>query len=556
MSRARVNANVPQELWERLASLDVPQELKLELLQSARGESAAAARLIDEQLLHDNASLRAGLLEAQETQSKLSALVEKLTAPPLLPAVVLAKDGSTVLVGQGTSRKVVQLAEGVDGEGLETGQEVLLASGSSVILGRSPYRSFSGGETAAFDRHLGTRLILKSRDEEIVVDAVGDAARAEWKPGDLARWERSLYVVTERIPPSEGNGMWLEETPRETFDDVGGLGAEVEKIRVNLRLEVERSDIARKYGLRRLRCILLYGPPGTGKTLLARATANWLATISGDGKSRFIHVRPGEFATMWYGETERRWRQCFRVAREAAERDPDIPVVIFLDEVDAVAARRGRSVTAADDRVVCAIASELDGFQERRNVCVIAATNRPDVLDPALTRPGGRFGDLSLAIPRPKMQAAREILRRHLPAGVPCAVPGLAGDEARGALLDAVLSKTYAPNAMGEIARITFRDGSRRAIHPRELVSGASLAKIVQTAIQAAALREMAGGGEGIRCEDLLSATEEEIDRSTALLTPSNIRAYLEDVPEDLDVVSVAPVRRKVRKVHRYLHVA
>jgi len=327
-------------------------------------------------------------------------------------------------------------------------------------------------------------------------------------------------------------------------------------IRNTLRLDFERSDIGRKYGVRRAGCILLYGPPGTGKTMLARATANWLATNAGIHKSHFMHVRPGEFATMWYGETERQWRECFRVARAAADRDPDLPVVLFLDEVDAVAARRGRSATAVDDRVVCAIADELSGFDERPNVCVIAATNRLDVLDPALTRPGGRFGDLMLAVPRPNRDAAREILSRHLPAALPCAVPGCVGEEARGALVDTVLSAIYAPNATGEIARITFRDGSARGIHPRELVSGASLAKIVRTAVHKAALRDAAGGGEGLRCEDLVAAAEEDIERVTSLLTASNARAYLQDLPDDLDVMSVTPVRKRVRKAHRYLRIA
>ena len=556
MSRARVSESLPPELLERIRSLEIPVELKLEILASAREESAEKSRRIDEALLRDHALLRAGLLEAEEAQSKMSAVIEKLTAPPLLPAVVLAKDGATVLVGQGTTRRVVHVGEDLDGDELETGEEVLLASSANVILGRSPYRALSGGETAAFDRYLGARLILKSRDEEIVADPVGDAARAEWKPGDLARWERSFYVVTERIPRSEGSGLWLEETPRETFDDIGGLDSQIEGIRAELRLDVERADIARKYGVRRARCILLYGPPGTGKTLLARAIANWLATLAKERGSRFIHVRPGEFASMWYGETERKWRECFRVAREAAERDPDLPVVVFLDEVDAVIPRRGRSVNAVDDRVVCAVADALDGFQGLPNVCVIAATNRPDALDSALTRPGGRFGDRSFPVPRPNREAGRRILLRHLPAGIPCAVPGLAGEEAREALVGAVLSRVYAPNALGEVARITFRDASVRAIHLRDLVSGASLANIVRTAVQAAALRDAAGGGEGIRCEDLLSATDQEVERTISLLTASNLRAYLQDIPEDLDVISVSPVRTRARNTHRYLRIA
>lgn len=556
MSRARVNQNPPQELFDTLGSLEVPVELKLQILATAREESADAGRRIDEALLVDNARLRTALHDAEQTLAKLAATIEKLTAPPLLPAIVLARDCATVFVAQGASRRVVHIGEDFEGDELQCGEEVLLASGANVILGRSPYRAFSGGETAAFDRYLGNRLILKSRDEEIVADPVGDAATAEWKPGDLARWERALYVVTERIPRSEGGRLWLEETPRETFDDIGGLDAQIEVIRNALGLGFERSDIGLKYCVGRVACILLYGPPGTGKTLLARAIANWLARLAGNRKSHFMHIRPGEFLSMWVGESERKLRECFRVAREAADRDPDLPVVIFLDEVDAVASRRGRSATAVDDRVVCALAEELSGFTERPNLCVIGATNRLDVLDPALTRPGGRFGDLCVAIPRPNRDAAREILLRHMPATLPCAVPGFAGDDARGALVDTVLSMIYAPNAVGEIARLTLRDGSVRSVQPRELVSGAALAKIVRSGIERAALRDAAGGGEGVRCEDLLVATEAEIERSVTLLTASNAQAYLQDLPEDLDVMSVTPVRKKARKAHRYLRIA
>jgi len=445
---------------------------------------------------------------------------------------------------------------GCEVSGLRSGDEVLLASAGNVILYRSPYLAFSGGETAAFDRYVGTRLVLKVRDEEIVADPVGEAATTEWKPGDIARWDRSLFVVTEKIPGSEGAHLWLEQTPRETFDDIGGLDREIDMIKEALRVDFDRSEIGRKYGAQRPTCVLLYGPPGTGKTILARAATNWAATLTGGRRSYFMHIRPGQFNSMWWGEAERKWHECFRIAREAATRDPDSPVVIFLDEIDSVIPRRGRSVNGVDDRIVCTIADALSGLSDLPNICVIAATNRPDALDEALTRPGYRFGDQTITIPRPNRDAAREILSRHLPATVPCAVPGCDGPDARAALIAAVLSMIYAPNGVGEIARVTFRDGTVREILPRDLVSGASLAKIARSAIQRAALRDAAGGGEGLRCEDLLTATEEEMERAISLLTASSARGYLQNLPEDLDVVGVTPIRPKVRKAHRFLRIA
>jgi len=203
--------------------------------------------------------------------------------------------------------------------------------------------------------------------------------------------------------------------------------------------------------------------------------------------------------------------------------------------------------------------AELDGLEERGNVLVVAATNRADALDPALLRPG-RLGDAIVEVPRPGRDAAREIFGKHLPATVPLAgEEGETGEgrrEALAAMVDAVLCRIYGPSGSGELAALTFRDGRRRSVTPRDLVNGATIQKVVQDATEGACLREVGGGSPGLRLEDLLDAVEEEFRRRASLLAPLNCHGHLSDLPQDVDVVNVELARPPVRRRHRYLRSA
>jgi proteasome-associated ATPase len=254
---------------------------------------------------------------------------------------------------------------------------------------------------------------------------------------------------------------------------------------------------------------------------------------------------------MWYAQSEANYREAFRVAREAGEREPEVPVVMFFDEVDAVGGARGESPARVDDRVLTAFMAELDGLEARGNVLVVAATNRRDALDPALLRPG-RLGDLVLEVPRPDERAAVEIFGKHLPADIPYRQDAGGREE----LIADAVARVYAPNAARDLATLTYRDGKRRPLRPRDLVSGAFLAKVARAAVERACLREVEGGVAGVGAEDLLESLADALDGAARVLTPHNCRRHLDDLPQDVDVVRVELAERRPRRPHRYLHVA
>jgi proteasome-associated ATPase len=293
------------------------------------------------------------------------------------------------------------------------------------------------------------------------------------------------------------------------------------------------------------------GPPGNGKTKVARAVCNWLAARSPAGRSRFINVKPGGLNSVWYGATEQRYRDIFRVAREMADADSTVPVVMFWDEVDAVGSHRGEGTHPIDDRMLNAFMAELSGLEGRGNMVILAATNRMDSIDPALLRPG-RLGDLVLHFPRPGSKAARSILARYLPADIPFAANDDAAASARESLLDQAIAQLFAPSRDTELADLMLRDGKHRLVRAADLVSGAHLASIAQSAIERACIREAEGGPRGLRSADISAAISDFCQSAPRALTPRNARNYLHDLPQDVDVVRIDLVERRVNQPYRY----
>jgi proteasome-associated ATPase len=285
--------------------------------------------------------------------------------------------------------------------------------------------------------------------------------------------------------------------------------------------------------------------------MMARALARWLGEQSKSGRSRFIHIKPGSLHSMWFSQSEANYREAFRVAREAGAADPNVPVVMFFDEVDAVGAVSTEGITRIDDRIRRSFMAELDGLEARGNILVVAATNRRDALDPALLRPG-RLGDLMLEIPRPTMAAAAAILEKHFPPAVPYRGEGDCAS-ARRAIIDAAVSRIYVPNGEGELARVMFRDGTERAIQGRDVISGASLAKIARVATERACDREIETGEIGIGLRDALDAVVDELECAVAALTPANCHAFVNGLPQDLAIVRVEPVVKKERRQHQFI---
>jgi proteasome-associated ATPase len=532
---------------------------RLQLIALVRASSPEASRALDRHLLGEISRLHGGLEQARENQAELKALLGQLTAPPWHPAVYLGRavagDEPAAVVVHGSARRIVRLNEGVDPDALAAGDEVLLSHEMNIVIAKSDAPIDRTGDTATFDRYTSDgRLVVTSRDEEIIVNAADTLAGGTLKSGDLLRWDRAAGIAFEVVERSRGAEYFLEEAPSETFDDVGGLDTQIDELQRAVLMRLRHGVLVAKYGLKPKRSVLLWGPPGTGKTMLARALANRLRELSPSGCARFMNIKPGSLHSMWYAESERNYREVFRVAREAGDRDPDIPVVMYFDEVDAIGAARGAAVTRVDDRVLTAFMAELDGLESRGNVMVVASTNRRDVLDPGLTRPG-RLGDAVIHVPQPGRKAARAILGKHLRQGIPYGQNGHGPDEAatREEILDAAAARLFAPNGDSDLAVMMFRDGKQRIVKARDLVSGAVIAKIALAAIERACLREASTGEAGVRLDDVIRAMDMEMASAAHVLTPANCRAYMSDLPQDVDVVSVQPVERKVPRPERYL---
>jgi proteasome-associated ATPase len=532
-------------------------EQKLAMLKQFRTDAPESGAQVDRLMIEEIARVRAGLEAARIAQEGLRQTIEEITAPPHFPAVFIARAGDgaepTALVRVGGELRAVRFGE-TDPEDFRTGDELLLSAERNTVTARLPPLAFTCGETATFVRRAGEgRLVLKARDEEMVVQAAAALQEAPLKAGDLVRFDRGSWMAYERIERPRGEEYFLEETPSDSFDSIGGLDREIETLKRSIELHFYHPGTVQRYRLRRKKAVLLYGPPGTGKTLMARALANWMAKLSGTGKSRFINVKPGGLHSMWYGETESNYRKLFQLAREASADQPQIPVVLFFDEADSVAATRGRSIHQIDDRVANAFMAELNGLEERGNILVVTATNRLDTLDSAMTR-SGRLGDLMLRIPRPGRKAARQIFEKHLPADIPYFTNGHSAESTRREAIDTAVSMIFAENGDGELAHIMFRDGKKRPVRARDLINGAEVASIAQSATERACAREAGGGEGGVRLEDVVSAVGDFFGSAARALTPVSCRNYLEDLPQDTDVVRVDLVERKVVQPYRYIN--
>ncbi len=535
-----------------------PLEDKLQMLSEIRNHSTDASARIDHSLLKTIEKMASGLREADKNQKKLRALIQKLTASPWHPAILLgiqeSDSGPSAMVMHGSMRRVVSVCDEIDSASLNVGDEVLLGSSLNVIMARSSYACFSSGQTAMFDRYTeNRRLVLNARDEEIVVSPIGELCHMDLQNGDKIRYDNAAWIAYERIEQSKGEHFFLEETPRISFADIGGLDDQIDEIKDELQLHYDHPDTVRKYQLKRIMAILLHGPEGTGKTETAKAIATHMAAMSNSGDPCFISIKPGAMNSKWFGETEANYRQLFRIAQKAGRHDPKKPVVIFFDEVDSIATTRGTSIHRIDDRVLNAFMAELSGLEDRGNILVITATNRLDALDPAMIRPG-RLGDLVLPIPRPNRSAARAIFCRHLRPEIPYTSNGQGPAFSRDMLIDAAVSRLYSPNGESELGEITFRDGKKRTIYARDLINGAQIAKIARIAAGRACKRETRDGSTGIKLEDMLAGVDVFFETAMQALTPANCHGYLDDLPQDMDVVRIDRVRRKVQGLQNYMN--
>ncbi|MCX6901639.1 MAG: AAA family ATPase [Verrucomicrobia bacterium] len=531
-----------------------PLEDKVAHAQKLRSTSKDLETELDFALLSRIESLHGGLAEARETMHNLEGVIEKLTVMPWHPAVFLGltqtQRGLLAVVQLGATRRVVGFAEGAAPELFRCGDEVFLGPELNVIMAKSSTATITGGEIACFDRITSEkRLVLNSRDQEVIVHAASPLLEANLKRGDMVRFDRTSWIAFERIEAAEGHQSFLNETPNVSSAQVGGQDANLQTLLDALTTFLIAPDLAASYDVGGRQTVLLHGPPGCGKTLMARVGCSEIQRLSGK-KCRFAVVKPAEWEDPFVGVTQQNIRNFFKALQEAAKEGF---AVAFLDEIEAAGRIRGSAVGHHSDKFLAALLAEIDGFKDRKNVAIISATNRKDLVDPALLE---RLSDIEIPVDRPDSRGARGIFQVHLTPTLPYNPNGSSAATTREDLIEIAVSKLYSPNADNEVCTVKFRDNKQRVVVARELASGRIFEQVARAARRAAFLRHARGGEPGLCAADVEEAVAQAIDRMRTMLTRHNVHAYLSDLPQDVDVVSCQPVVRKVPRPHRYLHAA
>lgn len=527
-------------------------EERMALIRAYRSANPEASNALDRFLLENNDRLRAGLLEAKANQQKLKEILDRLAATPWFPATWLSclstSQGDRAIVFQGRGVRMAALADGLTPDQFETGTEIFLSNDLNTVMEKSPGVLPQGGKTAPFDRYTPDgRLVLKWRDEEFIVESTASLKRQMLEQGDLIRWDQEMNLGFERIDRAANKKFTLDEIPNIDVRQVGGQARALETLLAALTTTLIAPEKAKAYGLGGRQSVLMVGPPGCGKTLMARIAVSEISRLSGR-KCHFAVVKPAEWEDPYVGATQGNIRNCFAMLRESAKKGF---AVLFLDEIEAVGRIRGSAVGHHSDKFLAAFLAELDGFTDRAGVAILAATNFKAAIDPALLE---RLSDVEIFVPRPDRNAARDIFSIHLSEGMPYNPNGELAAATRRQIVDAAVSRFYAPNANNELNVVKFRDGKARVVTARELASGRLFEQVCRAARKTAFLRDVRGGEPGLQVADMEHAADEAIDRLATTLSPRNIRSYLTDLPQDIDVVSVEPIARRVARPRRYLN--
>lgn len=500
----------PAELARQLARAN-------ELLESrARALDLAERRLADARtdartLAATNERLNATLAEARESLVSLRAELEALGTPPSSFGVVLEPGDETVDVATGGRVLRCAVRPDLDRDGLRPGARVLLNE-ALLVVGVVP--DLPAGETVRLVEVLddGRLLAAGASGDEVVLLASATLDVAALRPGVTLLADRRALVASAVVPRSEVADLTLEEVPDVSYADIGGLGAQIEQIRDAVELPFRHRELFTEFGLRPPKGVLLYGPPGCGKTMIAKAVAN-------SAGSHFLNIKGPELLDKYVGETERQIRAIFTRAKEHATSGR--PVIVFFDEMDALFRTRGSGVSSdVEATIVPQLLSEIDGVEGLANVIVIGATNREDLIDPAILRPGRL--DVKIKLDRPDRDGAAEILARYLTAETPLNTGGREPEEFRSALVAAIVDRLYARSEENRFIEVTYAGGDREVLYVADFVSGAMLAGVVGRA-KKAAIKDLIDGGErGVRLDHVLAACAAEIGENEELPNTTN----------------------------------
>lgn len=512
------------DLRERLSTSPRRESLLEERLLEVKGQLSRAVAH-NETLTHT----------LQETRAQIATLreeVAKLSKPPTAYGVIHDRndDGTVDVVVNGRKMKV-EVHPDIDVEEIERGAEVSLNESFNVVSVR---RSELVGEIVSLKEVLadGVRVVVTARGDEERVCELSDSLRGTYlRSGDLLRLDTRSHLVLEKLPQPEVDDLLLEEVPDVSYEDIGGLDDQIEMIADAVELPFLHSDLFAEYKLPAPKGILLYGPPGCGKTLIAKAVANSLAkkvahkTGDDKGRSYFINVKGPELLNKYVGETERQIRLIFQRAREKC--DEGWPVIVFFDEMDSMFRTRGTGISSdMESTIVPQLLAEIDGVEGLRNVIVIGATNREDLIDPAILRPGRL--DVKIRIERPNRDAARQVFARYLTSDIPIdaeVVATLGGgnpDRAIAAMIDQTVDAMYDDNDENRFLEVTYQNGDREVLFFKDFASGAMIENIVRRAKKLAIKRALSGEGTGVRTDDLIVSIRQEFREHEDLPNTTN----------------------------------
>jgi proteasome-associated ATPase len=517
-------------------------EQELELLRAKVSESPRHMRLLEDRLteaqsrvaaLTDrNDRLAETLREARDQMVQLKEEIDRLAQPPSGYGVFLEafEDGTVDIFTSGRKLRVAVSPEVTAAE-LKHGQEVMLNEAMNVVAARGFERA---GEVVMLKEILdgGDRaLVVGHTDEERVVFIAEILREKPLRAGDSLLLESRSSYAYERVPKSEVEELILEEVPDIDYGDIGGLAHQIEAIRDAVELPFLHAELFREHQLRPPKGILLYGPPGCGKTLIAKAVANSLAkqvqkTHGGDEKATafFLNIKGPELLNKYVGETERHIRLVFQRAREKASEGT--PVIVFFDEMDSIFRTRGSGVSSdVENTIVPQLLSEIDGVEGLENVIVIGASNREDMIDPAILRPGRL--DVKIKIERPDAEAARDIFSKYILADLPIHSDDLAehggnADETVAAMIQRAVERMYTESEDNRFLEVTYANGDKETLYFKDFNSGAMIQNIVDRGKKMAIKDFLTTGQRGLRMQHLMAACVDEFRENEDLPNTTN----------------------------------
>jgi proteasome-associated ATPase len=470
------------------------------------------------------------LRDAREQIVTLKAEVDRLAEPPSGYGTLLAQldDGSVDIMASGKKLRV-SVSPAVDVASLTPGREVMLNETMNII-GVREYEDV--GEIVTLKERLGPdrALVLAHSDEERVVRLATSLQDEVLRAGDALLCDTRSSYVMEKVPKAEVEELVLEEVPDIDYSQIGGLRDQIESIRDAVEMPFLHADLFAEHKLKAPKGILLYGPPGCGKTLIAKAVANSLAkkvaekTGKDEARSFFLNIKGPELLNKYVGETERHIRLVFQRAREKASEGT--PVIVFFDEMDSLFRTRGTGVSSdVENTIVPQLLSEIDGVESLENVIVIGASNREDMIDPAILRPGRL--DVKIKIERPDAEAAREILGKYLIPELPLHHDDLVenGDNREAtvqSMIQAAVERMYTESEDNRFLEVTYANGDKEILYFKDFNSGAMLENIVSRAKKSAIKDFLATGDRGIRVQHLLDACVDEFRENEDLPNTTN----------------------------------